>query len=366
MINKDDSIPKYVQIAEYFKAMIESDEIAAGEKLLSESEIIDKFKVSRHTVRQALMRLENEGFIYKEQGRGAFCSYREKKAQRKNIAVITTYISNYIFPLIISGIENVLSSSGYTLTLFNTNNEKQKEEEYLKKVIDEGVAGLIIEPTMSALDNTNLQWYEELEKRKIPYVMINAKYDGLKPSYVIMDDADGGYALTKYLIQMGHKNIAGIFKEDDLQGINRQAGFLQAMKDYGIDINENHIGKYGTKDEEFFPYEFTNNIVRKNNRPSAIVCYNDKIAFSVLQAVKDAGLKVPEDISVVGYDDSVFAVAGDIKLTTVRHPKAEMGKRAARFLIRMIENNGDKPSYIYKSELIVRNSSARMGESSIK
>ena len=356
MIKADENLPKYVQISEHFKELILSRDIALGDKLLSESEIVEKFKVSRHTARQALMQLEKDGFIYKEQGKGAFCCYKQKKDQNKNIAVLTTYISNYIFPPIISGIEEVLSAAGYTLSLFNTNNDKQKEGEYLNKIIDSDIDGLIVEPTMSALENINLPLYKELEKRKLPFIMINAKYDEIDPAYVTMDDVEGGYTLTKYLIQMGHRDIAGIFKYDDLQGRNRQDGYIKALSEFGIGSKSEYIGKYVTGEEEFLPYEFASNLLRRSNKPTAIVCYNDQIAFYVLQAVRDAGLKVPEDISIVGYDDSDMATATEVKLTTVRHPKCEMGKRVARFLINMIENNEEKPYYVYKPELIVRNS----------
>lgn len=356
MINKDDVSPKYLQISEYFIDLIKSEKILFGDKLLSESQIVNKFKVSRHTARHALMLLENDRYINKEQGRGAFCCYKEKKQSSKNIAVLTTYISNYIFPPIISGIEEVLSEAGYTLTLFNTNNVKQKEGEYLSKIIDSDIDGLIVEPTMSALENTNLSLYTELEKKKMPYIMINAKYDEVNPAYVIMDDIEGGYVLTKYLILMGHRNIAGIFKTDDLQGINRQTGYIKALLEYGIDIRSEFISKYITGQEAISPYEFTNNLLRKKNIPTAIVCYNDQIAFYVLQAVREAKLRVPEDISIVGYDDSDLSTVTEGKFTTVRHPKVEMGRRAARFLISMIENKEAKPYYIYKPELIVRNS----------
>ena len=358
MLIKDDKLPKYVQISEYFKVKMLDGSIGYGDKLMSESEIVEHFKVSRHTVRQALMQLEKEKFIYKEQGRGAFCCYKEKNRVSKNIAVLTTYISNYIFPPIISGIEEVLSSSGYTLSLYNTNNEKAKEGEYLKKIIDSEFSGLIIEPTMSALTNVNSDLYRELEEKSIPYIMINAKYDDLKAAYVVMDDIAGGYGLTKYLLQMGHKNIAGIFKTDDLQGIKRQEGYLSALETAGTEIEEEYIGKYVTGQESFLPYEFISNLLRKENKPTAVVCYNDQVAFYVLQAARDAGLRVPEDISIVGYDDSDIATATEVKLTTVRHPKEEMGRRVARFLINMIEQGEKNPFFVYRPELIVRNSAS--------
>lgn len=356
MAKDENKLSKYVRIAKYFEEQINSGEILPGEQLLTESEIAKKFEVSRHTVRLALIELENNGLIYKEQGKGTFCSDKEGKVKRKIVAVITTYISNYIFPFIIRGIEETLSASGYTFMLFNTNNDKQKEAEYLQKVIDYEVQGLIIEPTLSAMDNTNIELYKELDAKNIPYVMLNAKYGELDPAYVIMDDLRGGYVTTKYLLQLGHKDIAGIFKSDDLQGVYREEGFKRALGEAGINVKPGFIGRFSTKDQNLMPYEFVTNLFRRDNKPSAIICYNDLIAVSVLQAVRDEGLKISEDISIIGYDDSGLSVATEVKLTTVRHPKDDMGRKAARFIINMIEEKGEKPFYVYKPELIVRSS----------
>ena len=251
MIKYAEKLPKYMQIAKYFKAQIISSEIISGEQLLTENEIAEKFKVSRHTVRQALRELEKDVYIYKEQGKGTFCSSRDKNTEKRTIAVLTTYISNYIFPLIIRGIEEVLSAAGYNLMLLNTNNEKEKEAECLQKIIANDVVGLIVEPTMSAYENVNLNWYKELEKKDIPYIMINAKYDELDPAYVIMDDIEGEYLITKYLLQLGHRKIAGIFKQDDLQGVNRQLGYKKALEEFGIPFNNELINSFETKEDDF-------------------------------------------------------------------------------------------------------------------
>ncbi|WP_291636251.1 GntR family transcriptional regulator [Clostridium sp.] len=354
MIKGSEKISKYMQIAGYFKSLILSGKIISGEQLLTENEIVGKFKVSRHTVRQALMELEKDGFIYKEQGKGTFCSFRNKSTKKRTIAVLTTYISNYIFPSIIRGIEEVLSEAGYNLMLLNTNNEKQKEAECLQKIIANEVVGLIVEPTMSAYENVNLNWYKELEKRNISYIMINAKYDELDPAYVVVDDIEGEYLLTKYLLQLGHTKIAGIFKRDDLQGVNRQLGYTKALEEFGIPINNELISRFETSGETFVPYEFTSHLIHNKERPTAIICYNDQIATYVLQAIRDAGLLIPEDISVTGYDDSDIAIATELKFTTVAHPKEDMGRRAARLLINMIEGRMEKPTYLYKPEIIVR------------
>jgi len=363
MINDREKLSKYMQIAKYFKEQITMGLITSGDQLLTESEIVEKFKVSRHTVRQALMQLEKGGYIYKEQGKGTFCSTIDKYTKKKTIAVIATYMSNYIFPSIIRGIEEVLSDAGYNLMLLNTNNEKHKEAECLQKVIGNDVVGLIVEPTMSACDNVNLKWYKELEKKDVPFIMINAKYDELSPAYVVMDDICGEYLITKYLLQLGHRRIAGIFKKDDIQGVNRQLGYKKAMDEFGINLNDEFINNFETKEESYVPYEFTSRIISKVKveRPTAIICYNDQIATYVLQAIRDAGLRIPEDISITGYDDSDIAIASESKFTTVSHPKEDMGRRAARLLINMIEGKGERPSYVYKPELLVRYSTGNVG-----
>lgn len=355
MFELNGSSPKYHQLKEFIKTQILRGEILPGEKITSENTLARQFKLSRHTVRQALGELENEGFICREKGRGTFCSFNWKNTV-KNIAVLTTYISDYIFPAIIRGIEEVLSNNGYNLILANTNNDKSKEAQCLENFLSQEIGALIIEPTKSALENTNIGYYKELEAKGIPYLMLHAYYPDLDPGYIIMDDAQGAYLATNHLLQLGHRRIAGIFKNDDLQGIKRQAGFLSALKEYDITENPNWIGNYTTEQLRTYPYQFTQNLLRQEDRPTAIVCYNDQIAVEVLEAIRNESLKVPDDISVVGFDDSSLATATEIKLTTIRHPKASMGRQVGENIIQMLTGKVTKPRIIYPSELVIRSS----------
>jgi len=347
------SLPKYYQLKEYLKEMILTGKIASGEQLPSENSLVQQFNMSRHTIRQAMKELELEGWIYRKQGKGTFCAFREK---RWTIAVITTYVSDYIFPSIIREIENVLSAKGCTLILANTDNNKKKEAQCLKKLLEIDIDGFIIEPTKSALENVNSNYFSELEKKRVPYLMLHAVYPELDPAYIMMDDEMGGYLATKYLLQLGHRMIAGIFKSDDIQGVKRQKGFMTALNEYGIKLEPGLLGNYETEQMYSYPYQFTCRILEGSPRPTAIVCYNDQIAMQVLHAIRDRGLKVPEDISIVGYDDSSLAVASEVKLTSIKHPKGEMEYQAARFIIDMIEKRVEKPKLIYTPELVVRSS----------
>lgn len=106
--------------------------------------------------------------------------------------------------------------------------------------------------------------------------------------------------------------------------------------------------------------QFTKKILNLEERPTAIVCYNDKVALRVIDNCRKDNIRIPKDLSIVSFDDSSLAVSSDIKLTTIKHPKEDMGIRAAKCIIDMIEGRIDKPQYTYDAELIVRDSCSRV------
>lgn len=352
---------KYIEIFEFYRDKILNGEMIYGEKLPTEQQIGELFSVSRHTVRQSILELEKEGYIYRERSKGAFVKKLDKEKKSKMIVVITTYLSEYIFPFLIKGIEEVLSKNGYDILLLSTNNEKQKEKEQLKKLLEYDVVGAIIEPTASALGNTNVEYYKEISKNNIPYLMINAAYDKDKQSYVAIDDEKGGYTVCKYLIELGHKEIAGLFKEDDMQGIERKNGYLKALEEYNIEVDSTIVGKFKTFEEEFYVCGFTRNLLSRKDRPTAIFCYNDKVAMNVIKVAREMGVRIPEELSVVGYDnDETISAALDCGITTISHPKEELGRKAAEMLISLIEGERNKVSYVFEPEIIVKNSTKRI------
>lgn len=354
---------KYIEIFEFYRDKILNGEMKYSEKLPTEQEIGDMFSVSRHTVRQSILELEKQGYIYREKSKGAFVEklVKEKRRNNKMIIVITTYLSEYIFPFLIKGIDEVLSKNGYDILLLSTNNDKAKESEQLKKLLEYDVVGAIIEPTASALGNTNIEYYEAIARNNIPYLMINAAYDKNEQSYVAIDDEKGGYKICKYLIDLGHKKIAGLFKEDDIQGIERKNGYLRALEENNIEIDNTIIGRFKTFEEEFYIDGFTRSLLSKEDRPTAIFCYNDKVAMNVIKVVRELGVRIPEDLSVVGYDnDETISAALDCGITTISHPKEELGRKAAEMLLSLINGEKEKVSYIFEPEIAEKNSVKRI------
>lgn len=348
---------KYIEIYEFYKEKIINGEIKEDEKLPTEQEIGNIFSVSRHTVRQSILELEKQGYIYREKSKGAYAKRIDKSQKNKNkvVIVITTYITEYIFPHLIKGIQDILNSNGYDILLLSTNNEKEKEREQLKKLLEYDVVGAIIEPTASALGNANLDYYNKIKKSNIPYLMINATYDKEEQSYVIMNDEKGSYLISNYLIKLGHRKIAGIFKEDDIQGLERKKGYIKALKENNIEIDSTIIGDFKTYEEDFYIYAFAKSLLTREDRPTAIVCYNDKIAVKVIKVAKEVNLDIPKDLSIVGYDnDETISEVLDFGITTVNHPKEEMGRKSAEILLSLINKEKDLVQYIYDPEIIIK------------
>jgi GntR family transcriptional regulator of arabinose operon len=195
--------------------------------------------------------------------------------------------------------------------------------------------------------------------------MINECYREMSCPYMKVDDEKGGFLAAEHLIRLGHRHIAGFFKTDDLQGVNRLKGFIRAHQQYHVPLLPELVIHYATEDKHTKPYENAIDMLNRTERPTAFVCYNDELAVRLLEAIRQSGLSVPRDISLVGFDDSSLATATEVKLTTLTHPKTEMGSEAAERLIAMIENKAETQplgNKIYEPELIVRESTRNLNE----
>ncbi|MFA9463962.1 MAG: GntR family transcriptional regulator [Velocimicrobium sp.] len=329
---------KYFILMEEIKEKIRSGSIKPGQKLQSENQLSREYQISRHTVRKALSILQNEGLIIAEQGRGTFCA--DTVTTRENtriIAVVTTYLSNYIFPRLIAGMDEILTQKGYTLILKNTKNSRALEIEALEDLLKKNVDGIIIEPSKSQIYSRHLEIYNQFEACHIPIVFIHSTYPQFKdkPS-VEMDDEKGAYLLTEYLIKLGHKSLVGIFKTDDSQGFRRHIGFVKALNDYQILYNPERVIWYHTEDKFLKPKAEIIDMLEKNVLFDGIVCYNDQIAFEVLQTLKRKGIQVPKDVSITGFDNTRKVDEDGIGITSIEHPKEKLGKMAAEFILELL------------------------------
>ena len=308
---------KYEQIVSWVHAKIESGAIRQGDRLPSENVLAKQFQMSRQTIRRAMEALTMDGIVEGRRGSGTYVSVNTRRYTGKEIriAVMLTFVDTYIFPALVKGIESVLSDAGCTLQIAVTDNAVEKEKGLLKEFIrTRSVDGLIAETVKSGLPNPNLDLYRSLEKMGIPVLFVNSFYRELETPHISLDDRQAGYLAARHLAECGHTRIGGIFKADDGQGHLRYAGYTQALMEREIRVRgENVI--WIDSDELHNMEEESGKFLRRLKGCTACVCYNDETAYKLAGIFREAGLQIPEDISVAGIDDSSLARLCPVPLT---------------------------------------------------
>lgn len=334
--------PKYQHVKDTIIQEIKDGKLVVGDKLPSEIELQELYNVSRHTVRVALDQLEHEGFIAKEHGLGSFVKL-EKKVRNKTVGVITTYMSDYIFPEIIRGIESELTKAGYSMLLVNTNNDVATERKALNMMLENQVEGIIVEPTKSSFYNPNIDVYLDIRKQGIPLISINAKFDEIDFPFIGMSDMEASYTNTKHLIEKNHERIGAIFKSDDKQGKERLKGFVKAISENGLSYSNEDVIMFTTESRGKVLWEEVSQLIERRSI-TGLVCYNDMIAIDVLNLCLAKGVRVPEDLSIVSFDNSILSMLSSIKISSISHPQIVLGIDAARQIMSMIED----PTYKFE------------------
>lgn len=352
---------KYQQVHDQLKTAILTGQYAVDEKLPTETQLMQTFRVSRYTIRRAMTELQQQHLVYKVQGGGTFVQDWQKNwqtsADSKLIGVITTHIADYIFPRIISGIDRVLSQAGYSLLIGNTHNTYTKERQSLIKLLDAQVAGLIIEPTQSALPNANLDLYEKIQAKHIPTLFINATYPEISFPSLTMADSAAEEQLVEYLLSLGHRSILGVFKVDDQQGVERMQGFIHAYQKHPQFAYQSNLIMYQSQDELAKILQRIDSSLSLAHAPTAIACYNDELAIQLIDYLRTKHLRVPQDYSVVGFDDYQMSEYLNPALTTVKHEKEQMGEDAGKMLLQLLQKKTVQ-SVQYHPQLIKRQSVA--------
>ena len=332
--------PKYQFIADSLRQEIENGRYNDGQPLPTEQFLCQRFQISRQTVRRALSLLETEGLITRRQGSGSRLREPQSLPPQCSIAVVTTYISDYIFPSILRGMERVLTANGSAPLLFATQNQISTERKILHTLLAmKDLDGVLVEGSKTALPNPNLDLYEKLIEQGVRLVFFNGTYPELSSSpSVLADNYGGGKQLVTYLYGKGHRNIAGIFKNDDMQGTQRYAGYIQAMREFGLPLEDKHICWYTTETRKsFLSAPFLDSVLSGFQGCSAIVCYNDEIAIRVVNHLTKRGVRIPEEMAVVSFDNSQYSELASVHITSLSHSPQNIGELAANLMLRLLQ-----------------------------
>lgn len=334
---------KYENLAVRLTDLITANLGSGIYKLPTEAELCRQYHVSRQTVRQALALLTSQGLITRRQGSGSYATGLLADPSLNTIGLLISSDEEYIYPELIADIRSALSKRGFSLKLYVTGNRVMKEREFLEELIARPLRGLIIEGCKSALPNPNLDLYEQLHRMEVPIVFLHGSYSALPWAVCVKDDNFyGGYLLGQHLFSQGHTQIAGFFKMDDIQGVERYQGFVTAMRDIGHMVPDDNIGWFTSADQDVLEKKqdthFLLDFIQKQLRScSALICYNDEIAYWMIKELQYAGYQIPQDITVVCFDNSYLSELSRIRITSLTHEPHEMAVCAANAILQSLQ-----------------------------
>ncbi|WP_288677789.1 HTH-type transcriptional repressor PurR [uncultured Aggregatibacter sp.] len=269
----------------------------------------------------------------------------------KSIGMIVTTSEAPYFAEIIHAVEEHCYRQGYSLFLCNTQNNAEKIKNHLEMLAKKRVDGILVMCSEYLPDSLNLLHSFE----NIPMVVMD--WGPNVHTDIILDNSfDGGYLATKHLIENGHKYIGIIAGElTKTTAKTRYEGFIHAMKEAGLTVNPNWVMEGFFEPED--GYECMNKILSQDNLPTAVFCCNDVMALGAISAIGEKGLRVPEDISIIGYDNIHASRFYSPPLTTVHQSKSRLGVQAVNLLFERINHKSDQKEKIeIHPELVVRKS----------
>ncbi|MGO4181608.1 GntR family transcriptional regulator [Paenibacillus sp. MCAF9] len=362
--------PLYQKIQDYIRELIATEGLKAGDRIPTEKDLMKLFNVSKITVVNAMVGLANDGIISRVPGKGSFVSndgpvevdeivpatptvgLESSATQNKTrmIGLVMPSIYDYFAIRLVEGVQRALREKGYRSMILLSEGDVDKEKEAFKTLKEFGTDGLLVFP----VDEEN--YNEEILNMKFngyPFVLIDRFLPGVETNYIAADGRLGTSLAVEYMWELGHREIA-ICSDSPLQTVTVQErieGYMDALKNKGALINPAHIitdfNVGSLKDAEKHPlYRYI-----RNRMATAYITLNGRLAVRIYQMARQAGLRVPEDLSIISFDDPTSIVDEFSLFTHINQFEHDMGYRAASTLIDIIENGVD-PSNRYSKTLL--------------
>jgi len=268
------------------------------------------------------------------------------------IGVIVADIANPFFSAVVKGMGKAAKGLGYSIILQDTGENYENEEEAIQIMISEQIDGLLITPVQT--ENRSIHM---LQESGIPFVLVARHFNDLDTDYVVADDVQGGYLATTHLIEKGHKKIAFINGPAcNSSAIERFQGYKKALEEHNIELNEKLMRNGALTMEDGYTHGNTL-LMDHDPQPTALFTFSDFVALGAMKAVREVGLRIPDDIAIVGYDDIDFAFCLEVPLTTVRVLKRQLGEEAISVLEKKIDGQKRHSHLKIPVELVIRQSS---------
>jgi LacI family transcriptional regulator len=281
-----------------------------------------------------------------------------KKRKSHTIGVIVPDISISFFSQAISGMEKVAYKAGYSIIVSQTHENLKREIQDTKTLMSSRVDGLIVSVSSQTCEGDH---FLRLQKQGIPVVFFDRVCEKVKASKVIADDFGGAFRAVEHLIQTGFKKIAHFAGPEHLSmSKNRCEGYISALEKYNRPVKKELI-VHGGFDEEAGKSAF-HKLRQQNIFPDAVFAINDWVAIGAYKEIKALGMKIPDDIGLMGFSDSPTSYLLDPPLSSVTHPAMEMGEKSAQLLIEQIDHKSGK----FKPQICVIKTALKIKDSSIR
>ncbi len=354
IIDKESPIPQYFQLQTWLTEQIEQGVFKPNDKIPTEEELNRITGLARATIRQAIQNLVNMGYLLRKRRLGTFVINRETHTDKLTIfGILVPDIRKGYTSELVRGAGDEAAKNKHSLILCDTDDLFVKADFHADRLLENSIKGVIFVPT-AAPDEKNYLIIEKFRKRNIPVVLTDRLIPNADFDYVTTDNFQGAYEITKYLILKGHKNIAIILSTLFSTERQRLEGYKKALADHRVPIDPGIIitddGPF--IEERYLQYAY--DLIKQRDKITAVFAGHDRIALLLYSAAKKMGVAIPENLSIVGYDDLPFTT---ISLTTMHQPIYEMGQESMKMILSRIQNKIKKPQkMVLKSHFVERTS----------
>ena len=350
---------RYQEIKE--QLIQKTSQLEPGTRLPSRPTLCNQLDTNRTTLDRAIKELEGEGVLYSRNGSGTYVVglVNGKVQTTENWGVIVPNVVDHVYPSLARGIENIACQYSANVILCNSDDDVDKQNRYIKRLLLSGVAGFIIVPVVTSNVEISSRLYGALFDADIPFVFCNREVEGIRVPVVKSNNFYGGYMATKHLISRGYRNIAYVARQEYSTSVERYQGYVSALQENDLPVVQSRI---------FLPREDKPNrieqymvkLLEQDADLDAVFCFNDDVALKVCRAIKDAGRRVSRDIGVIGYDNLPADSSVTPKISSLSFKSIQIGERAAEILYQMIHFKKSRVDYLkyhlFKPTLVIRES----------
>lgn len=356
MREKNTSIPKYEIAKNYILDLIKNKEKSAHDQIPSEAELMKELQVSSITIRRALSDLVDQGVIYRIRGKGTFVAEKTPKQRKSNLITFVLsgnekYDSSYM--KIIQGMQAYLSQQNLKLVIEFIENDLDHEIEFMNRLIESDSEGALI---YSSDPESIKDHLKAIQRQEFPVVLLDRFPIGIPLPCITCNNHDGAFEATNHLIDLGHEKIGFCAYDFHLNSEKeRYLGYQHALMQAGLSTHKDLL----FPNREINYEELIDKV--KSRKLTALFCVNDRRALEVIDHLMQKGIQIPNDLSIIGFDDMEGTELARVPLSTVRQPFYKLGYEAAKLLVE-VKSKGRHVSkkMLLPTELILRSSTAKL------